>query len=302
MDLLSINDLSKDQILKIFRIADSLKSKKQRKDYNFKKTLALLFEKPSTRTRTSFEAGAFMLGCNTIYLDANKLQVSRGETYEDTGKILGLYVDFIAARLFSQKDLVSIAEASDAIVINALTDLEHPCQALSDMYTIGEIRNIKGTRIAFMGDIGANTSNSLMLAATKLGAEISLVGPERSVNREVLRQARKQGKVSLTEDVKEGLSNADIAYTDTFVSMGQEKDAASRERLFSKYQLNSKALSYAKKSAKVMHCLPAHRGREIAADVLDGPRSIVFQQAKNKMFVEAALLLFLPEKELTSRR
>ena len=293
MNFLSINDLSKSQILEIFRITDSLKSKKPKKTTSLKKTLALLFEKPSTRTRTSFEAAAFMLGCNTIYLDAAKLQVSRGETYEDTGKILGLYVDFIAARLFSQKDLVSMANSSDAVIINALTDLEHPCQALSDMYTIREIRGVKKTKIAFMGDIGANTANSLMLAATKLGAEVSLVGPESAVNKKILRQASKQGKVSLSEEVKEGLSGADIVYTDTFVSMGQENDAVKRKRLFSKYQLNSRVLSYANKDAKVMHCLPAHRGEEITAEVLEGPRSIIYQQAKNKMFVEAALLLFL---------
>lgn len=298
MNLLSINDLSKTQILDIFEITSKLK-KSGPEDLLDGKTLALFFEKPSTRTRLSFESAMYYLKGNSTYLDAHTMQVSRGETYEDTGKILGLYADFIAARLYDHKSLVKIAKAAEVPVINALTDLEHPCQALSDIYTILEIKKkLDGVRLAFIGDIAANTSNSLLLAGTKLGMEVSLVGPEGTMPpSDYLKIAKKQGGVSINSEIRKGLKDADFVYTDTWVSMGQEKEAETRKKLFTPYQLSKKALAFAKKDAVVMHCLPAHRGEEITADVLDGKRSIVWQQAKNKMFVEAAILVSLSMQE-----
>ena len=297
MNLLSVNDLSKSEILEVFRIADEIREGKLAGILEGK-TLALLFEKPSTRTRVSFEAAMLLLKGNSIYLDAKKLQVSRGETYEDTAKVLGLYADFIAARLYDHDALVRMAKASDAVVINALTDLEHPCQALSDIYSVRDAKGFKGTKIAFIGDIAANTANSLMLAATKLGIEIALVGPETvKPNPGYLKAAKRQGSVYVYSDIKEGFKGADVVYTDTWVSMGEEAEAGKRRKAFSSYQLNKSTLNYAKKDAVVMHCLPAHRGEEITSDVLDGKQSIVWQQAANKLAVEKAILLYLLDKE-----
>lgn len=296
MNFLSINDFSKDQILEIFRLTDEI-SKEEFGDLLKGRRLALLFEKPSTRTRVSFESAISMLGGNSTYLDAGTMQVSRGETYEDTAKVLSLYVNFIAARLHRQSDLERLANSSTVPVINALTDLEHPCQALSDIYTMRQkAGKLKGIKIAFLGDIATNTSNSLMLCATKLGMEVSLVGPKSiRPDEKLLRIAEKHGAVSINDDIKEGLKSADFVYTDTWVSMGKEAEAKRRKKLFAPYQLNRKAFLFAKKTALAMHCLPAHRGEEITAEVIDGKSSIVWEQAKNKMSVEAALLCYLSE-------
>ena len=315
--LLSVNDLRKNEILEIFRITDEIKGGKM-EGLLQGKTLSLLFEKPSTRTRVSFQSAMFLLRGNSIYLDAKRTQMSRGETYGDTARVLSLYSNFIAARMNRHGDLLAFAKESSVPVINALTDLEHPCQALSDIYTIREIKGeLKGTKIAFIGDIDANTANSLMLASTKLEMGFSLVGPvdkppfigygkatktqkDGSACRNqlaiYLRKARKQGTVEVHKDIRRGLSGADIVYTDTWVSMGEEAEHDARIRLFSEYQLNKKTLGYAKRGARVMHCLPAHRGEEITSDVLDGPQSIVMEQAKNKMYVEAAILTYLDMK------
>lgn len=299
---LSINDISKDEILEIFRITDEIKSGKE-DGLLLGKKLALFFQKASTRTHVSFESAMLELGGNSVYLDAHTMQVSRGETYEDTARTLSLYVDFLAARLFRQEDLVALSRAASIPVINALTELEHPCQALSDIYTMREMlkeEELASMKVAFMGDIDTNTAHSLMLAATKLGIEVAMVGPKSvNINGNYLRMAQKQGKVKVFDDIKKGLHGSDFVYTDTWVSMGQEEDAERRMRLFEPYQLNKKALAHAKKGAFVMHCLPAHRGEEITAEVLDGKQSIVWTQAKNKMYVEAAILVFL---ELKNRR
>lgn len=257
--------------------------------------LALLFEKSSTRTRISFESAMIQLGGSPIYIDSRTSQMSRGESLGDTAKVLSGYVDIIAARMYSQQDIEELARHAEIPVINALTDLEHPCQALSDMYTIrNEFVKVEGLRIAFLGDIAANTANSLMVTASKLGAGISLVGPKGYMPDErYVKLAKKYANVEVTSSVKEGLADCDVIYTDTFVSMGQEEIAKERKALFSGYQLNAEALRYAKKGAKVMHCLPAHRGEEITADVIDGGSSMVWEQAKNKMAVEKAILLYL---------
>lgn len=300
MHFLSVDDFSKEQINEIFDIADGLKKGRLAISLKERSVLALLFQKPSTRTRTSFEVAIVKLGGAAIYIDPSTSQISRGESIGDTAKVLSAYVDFLAARMFSQNDLLELARNSSIPVINALTDTEHPTQALADLYTILQAKKkLKRVRIAFVGDIAANTANSLMLAGAKLGAEISLVGPNGyQPNPVYFTKAREFSRVEAHDEIKDGVADADIIYTDTFVSMGQEKEAEKRKAFFSKYQVNSSMLNYAKKDVLVMHCLPAHRGEEITAEVIDGPKSIVWEQAKNKLLLEQAIILYLSEKKL----
>ena len=280
---------------KIFDITDSLKKSKKKPLERLSPILALLFEKSSTRTRISFESAMLQLGGHSIYIDSKTSQLSRGESLADTSRVLSSYVNIIAARMYRHSDIEELAKYSSVPVVNALTDLEHPCQALSDVYTIKEeFGRVKGLRIAFVGDIAANTANSLMITAAKMGAEVSLVGPRGyAANFEYLLQASKFETIETTDDMQDGLKGCDVVYTDTFISMGQEAEADKRRRLFSKYQLNEEVMKFARKGAKVMHCLPAHRGEEITSDLLDGKRSIVWQQAANKMLVEKAIILYL---------
>jgi len=298
MNFISVADLSKEEISEIFNIADELKHRKVEVALKEDAVAALIFEKPSTRTRVSFEVAMAQLGGHSIYIDSRTSQLSRGESIADTAKVLSGYVDFIIARLYKHDDILELANNATVPVINALTDLEHPCQALSDLYTIQEVKKkLRGLKLAFVGDIAANTANSLMLAGAKMGMEIALVGPKNYMpNTFYFTKAREYSKVDIYNNIREGVSDADVIYTDTFVSMGQEAEAEERKKLFAPYQVNKTLVSYAKKDAIVMHCLPAHRGEEITSDILDGPQSIVWQQAKNKLLVEKAILLYLSEK------
>ena len=298
MNFISVADLSKEEITEIFNIADDLKHERVGIALKEDAVAALIFEKPSTRTRVSFEVAMAQLGGHSIYIDSRTSQLSRGESIADTAKVLSGYVDFIIARLYKHDDIVELANNATVPVINALTDLEHPCQALSDLYTIQEVKKkLRGLKLAFVGDIAANTANSLMLAGAKMGMEIALVGPKNYMpNTLYFTKAREYSKVDIYNNIREGVSDADVIYTDTFVSMGQEAEAEERKKLFAPYQVNKTLVSYAKKDAIVMHCLPAHRGEEITSDVLDGPQSVVWQQAKNKLLVEKAILLYLSEK------
>jgi ornithine carbamoyltransferase len=300
MHLLSIKDISRDQMNEIFDIADETSLGKTTTSLREHAVLALLFEKPSTRTRVSFEVAMAKLGGKSIYVDTKTTQMSRGEPISDTARMMSLYVDFVAARMYHHEDLVEFANNSTVPVINALTDLEHPTQALADIYTMSNAkRRIRGLRIAFVGDIAQNTCNSLMLAGVKLGAEMALVGPkDYPPNPEYLTRSREYGVVDIFDTMEEGLAGADIVYTDTFVSMGNENEAEKRKKAFSKYQVNANALKYADKDALVMHPLPAFRGQEITADVLEGSRSIVWEQAKNKLLLEQAILVYLSEKSM----
>ncbi len=302
MHLLGSDDLSKKEVGQVFSFADRLASGRGM-SVKARTVLALLFEKPSTRTRVSFEAAMAKLGGASIYVDTGTSQMSRGETVSDTGRVLSSYVDMIAARLRSHSDLVELASSSTVPVINALTDLEHPTQALADMYTAMKAKGrANGIEISFVGDIAANTANSLMVIATKLGARVTLVGPKGyGPNPHYVKLARSYGDVSINSDPTEGVRDADILYTDTFVSMGQEGEAEKRRRMFRRYQINSSLLRHAKPDALVMHCLPAHRGEEISASVLEGEHSIVWEQAKNKMLIEEALILYLMGKKLKKR-
>jgi ornithine carbamoyltransferase len=298
MNFISIADISKEDIQRIFDIADDLKQGRSEIALKEDSVAALIFEKPSTRTRVSFEVAMAQLGGHSIYIDSRTSQMSRGESIADTAKVLSQYVDFIIARLYKHDDIIEFAKNATVPVINALTDLEHPCQALSDLYTIQEVKKkLRGLKLSFVGDIAANTANSLMLAASKMGMEVALIGPKNYMpNTFYFTKAREYSKVGVYNNIKEGVEDSDVIYTDTFVSMGQEAEAEERRKLFAPYQVNKTLVSYAKKDAIVMHCLPAHRGEEITSDILDGPQSVVWQQAKNKLLIEKAILLYLSER------
>jgi len=295
MHLISSNDLSKEQINKIFKTADAIKEGSEELSVKEGSVLALLFEKSSTRTRLAFEVAMAQLGGRAVYIDAQTTQLKRGESMADTARMMSSYCNFVAARLYDHNNIIEMATNSKIPVINALTDLEHPTQALTDMYTVREHKkNLKNIRIAFVGDIAANTANSLMITATKLGSEVVLVGPKDCLPNPIyFNKAREYGSISATSSIADGIDGVDIIYTDTFVSMGQEANAEARKKLFESYIVDKKMLSYASKDVLVMHCLPAHRGEEIAADVIDGPKSIVWEQAKNKLLIAKAVLLFL---------
>ena len=263
------------------------------------KTLAMVFEKASTRTRVSFEAGMTQLGGHAMYFDFTTSQLSRGETVADTAKVLGRYVDIIMARLYRHTDLLEIAKNAGVPVINGLTDEEHPCQALSDLLTMKESgKLVKGAKFAFVGDCGNNMANSLMLACAKSGMEVALVGPkEYPPNPKFLKEAKKYGKAEAYSDPAAGVKGADVIYTDVWVSMGMEEEKAERMKAFAPFQVNDTLLSGAKKDCVVMHCLPAHRGVEITSEVLDGKHSVVWEQAGNRLHMQKAIMLKLLGKE-----
>ncbi len=298
MNLISSDDLSKEQITEIFEIADSIKEEKEELTLKEHAIQALLFEKTSTRTRVSFEAAMAQLGGMSVYIDAQTSQLKRGESFADTARMLSSYCDFIVARLYSHKNMLELANNSSVPVINGLTDLEHPTQALVDVYTIRWAKkNLKNLKLVFVGDIAANTANSLMLTAVKLGMEVALLGPKGYMpDSFYFNKSREYGKIDTYSDPAEALEDADVVYTDTFVSMGQEAEAEKRRKMFAPYQVNTKMLEFAKPDAVVMHCLPAHRGEEITSEVLDGTKSIVWEQAKNKMLLAKAILLFVSKK------
>lgn len=263
------------------------------------KSVALIFEKPSTRTRISFEVGLFQLGAHPIMLSGREMQLGRGETIEDTGKVISRYCDAIVIRTFEQSKLEALAAAASVPVINALSDAFHPCQALADLLTIMEKKRVlAGLKIAYLGD-GNNVCNSLMLAAAATGMNISVGCPaDYSPDVEVVAQAKEIGektgsKILLTTDALEAASQADVLYTDVWVSMGEEDERQERLEALRPYRIDEETMAVAKVDALVMHCLPAHRGEEIEADVLDGPNSVVFEQAENRLHAQKALMVTL---------
>lgn len=291
---MSVNDISKEQALRLFALADKPPGAAQPLRHQ---ALALLFSLPSTRTRISFSVAIAQLGGTAIYVDTQNSQMKRGETVADTARMISAYCQFIAVRTEDHRMLREIADNSEVPVINALTMREHPTQALADLYTISKHMKLAGARIAFVGDIAQNTANSLMLLATKLGSEVSLVGPKGcKPSAEFVSKARSYGKVTIYDSVREGVNGADVIYTDTFVSMGDERESARRRRLFAPYQVNTRMLSYANPEAVVMHPLPAHRGEEITSEVLDGPHSLVWEQARSKLAMARAVLMFLSNR------
>ena len=260
------------------------------------KTLAMIFEKPSLRTRVTFEAGMNQLGGVAIYLGPADILLGQRESVPDIGKNLSLWVDAIMARTFAHRSVVELAANASVPVINGLSDLYHPCQVLADCFTLRELRgdDFSGLKIAFVGD-GNNMVHSWMMASARLGFRFTLVCPRGyEADREIMAEAQAMGgTINMTHDLAEGTNGADVLYTDVWASMGQEDESERRKKVFRRYQLDHRVVSNAATDVVVMHCLPAHRGEEITADVLDGPHSVVLQQSENRLHTQKALLSWL---------
>ena len=295
-DLLTLDELSDGEIKKIIDLAIKLKKNNRRgkdKPLLKNKTLAMIFEKPSTRTRISFDTGMYQLSGNSIYLSSNELQLSRGESLEDTAKTMSRYVDLIMARVYDHKTLEILSKNASIPVINGLSDSFHPCQILADLMTIKEKKKkLKGLKIAWIGD-GNNVCNSLIYGCAKTKIKITIATPngfEPDMN--IVRKCKKYTDVTITNEPTLAVKDADIVMTDTFVSIHTKNPEQSRKFL-PKFQVNSSLMKNAKNNALFMHCLPAKRTHEVSEDVIDGPQSIVWDQAENRLHVQKALMLAL---------
>lgn len=294
-DLLSIADLSSDDIHLLISHATNMKADRWSSLLD-RKILALIFEKPSLRTRVSFEVAMRQLGGHTIYLSPDEVGLGKREAVSDAARVLSRYVDIISARTFSHQTLKTLARYSEVPVINALSDLEHPCQALADLLTIYEKKGeLKGLTLAFVGD-GNNVAHSLMLAAATMGINFRIAAPAGyTVQDNILQLAQSLApgsgaEITCTDDPRLAVSGADVVYTDVWTSMGQEGEANRRRLIFASYQVNNELLSLAKEDAILMHPLPAHHGEEVAENMLNSPQSVVFDQAENRMHLQKALL------------
>ena len=295
--LLSVSDI-KDDVKYILDLATKIKAGEFEDKPLEGKTLAMIFEKSSTRTRISFDVGMYQLGGRAIFLSSNDLQMGRGEPIHDTAKVLSRFVDGIMIRAIKHSDVEELAKYSDIPVINGLTDLEHPCQALADMLTIKEhLGSWEGKKICFVGD-GNNVSNSLLLIAPLLGMDISIACPNGyEPSDKILKTAEEYAsenntEITVTDDIGTALENVDVVYTDVWVSMGEESEAKQREIDFTPFQVNSDLMSLANDGAIFMHCLPAVRGKEVTAEVIDGPQSVVFDEAENRLHAQKAVLYY----------
>jgi len=301
-DLLAIADLTPKDIETILKRSAILKKMlKQGKSHQTLKgkSLGMIFEKSSTRTRVSFEVGMYQLGGQALFLSSNDLQIGRGEPVADTAGVLSRYLDGIMIRTFAQTTVEDLARSASIPVINGLTDLHHPCQALADLFTIQEKRKkLKGLKFSYVGD-GNNVANSLIQACVAVGMHFSLACPrgyelDAAILTGARRTAAKTGaRVEATNDPFSAVKNADVVYTDVWASMGQEAEHAKRVKAFRGYQIDAKLMKAAHANALVMHCLPAHRGEEISAAVIDGPQSVIFEQAENRLHVQKAILEIL---------
>jgi ornithine carbamoyltransferase len=298
-DLISLNLLTIDEVNLIIEESDKMKKGPRNTDSLKGKTLAMIFEKSSTRTRVSFETGMYQLGGLGMYFSSRDLQIGRGETIHDTAKVLSRYVDGIMARTFAYQTILDLAKYASVPVINGLTDYDHPCQVLADLFTIYEKKgSLKGLTLTYVGD-GNNVLHSLIQGCVKVGMNIIYASPSgykplESVVEEAKVVAETTGSaITTTDDSVEAVRNTDVIYTDVWVSMGQEEEKTKRLADLKRYQLNSELLSKAKKDVLVMHCLPAHRGEEITDEVMDGPNSIVFDEAENRLHTQKAIMKLL---------
>jgi ornithine carbamoyltransferase len=297
---LSVDDVSPEELAHLLELA--AKVKQSPADYGSRldgKAVALIFEKPSTRTRVSFEVGVAALGAHPLALSASELQLGRGETIEDTGRVLSRYCDAIVLRTFGQERLEALASGASVPVVNSLSDYEHPCQILADLLTIQEAKgDPKGRTIAYLGD-GNNVAHSLLLGGAMLGMRVRVATPAgfepipQVVERATHIAAESGGAIEVGNDPKAAADGADVLYTDVWASMGQEEEHAERVLVFTPYRLDGAAVDRAAPDAIVLHCLPAHRGEEITSEVIDGPRSRVWDQAENRLHTQKALLLWL---------
>jgi len=296
MNLISIADLSGEDILRLIQSAEAFRARRGRHGQPLEgKSLAMIFEKPSTRTRVSLEVAAWELGGHPLYLSANELQLGRGETIADTARVLSRYVHGITARVHSHGTVLQLAEHASVPVINALSDWEHPLQILADLQTMSQnFQALDGLQIGWIGD-GNNVCNSLILASAILRMEITVASPPGyGPKAEILEEARALGgSPRVVEEPGEAAGGADVLVTDTWVSMGDEAEEAERLRVFGRYQINSQLMDLAGEEAIALHCLPAHRGQEITDEVMDGPRSRVFDEAENRMHTSKAVMAWL---------
>jgi ornithine carbamoyltransferase len=297
--LIEINHLSLEEIYQIFDLSKSLKEKLITGEPHKLlegKTLGMIFSKPSTRTRISFEAGIYQLGGMGMYFNQNDLQLKKSESVSDTAKVLSRYLNGIMIRTFDHQDVIDLARFGSIPVINGLTDLHHPCQVLTDLFTILEKRRtLKGLKLVYIGD-GNNMAHSLLHGCSKVGMDITIASPSgymplKEIVEESMVNAKYMGsKIEITEDPVKAVTGADIIYTDVWASMGQEKEAAERRKKFIKYQVNSELVKNAKDDYIFMHCLPAHRGDEATDEICDSPNSVIFDEAENRLHVQKAIM------------
>ena len=293
--LLKLMDLSEKEIVEILNLADQLKYEKKNgiEHHILKgKTLGLIFEKSSTRTRVSFEVGMYDLGGNALFLSSRDLQIGRGEPVQDTARVLSRYLDGIMIRTYAQEEVEDLAKYGSIPIINGLTDYCHPCQVLADLMTIREHKGVlKGKKLCYIGD-GNNMTNSLIVGGIKMGMEVSVACPKGyEPDAELMKWAAENGIFTCTESVLEAAKDADVLYTDVWASMGQEAEAEERKKIFAGYQINSDAMAVAHADAMVMHCLPAHRGEEITEEVLEAHADEIFDEAENRLHAQKAVLV-----------
>jgi ornithine carbamoyltransferase len=301
-DLLTVEDVTSVDLENIMLLAERIKSLRLewKHDSLRGKTVALIFSKSSTRTRVSFEVGIRELGGNCLFLDRNDMQLGRGETIADTARVLGRYIHGVVIRTHSHEDVVEFAKHARFPVINALTDQFHPCQVLTDLFTIREFSGtLEGIKVAYVGDCASNMANSIILAAKLAGLELTLSSPENYAPKEELLQEGniELGKISWTPDPKKAVAEADYIYTDVWVSMGMEAEKDERLEAFKPYQVGMELVEAAGEGVRIMHCLPAHRGEEITGEVMESKNSIVFDQAENRLHVQKAILTMLLDED-----
>ncbi len=295
--LLKLGDLTKEEIVKILDLADELKYKKRNgieHHYLKGKTLGMIFQKSSTRTRVSFEVGIFDLGGTALFLSPRDLQIGRGEVVEDTARVLSRFLDGIMIRTFEQKEVEDFASYGDIPIINGLTDYCHPCQVLADLMTIREKKGkLEGLKLCFVGD-GNNMANSLIVGGIKMGMEVSIACPDGyKPDSDIMKWASENGKFTCTPDIKEAAKKADVLYTDVWASMGQEEEFNERAEVFHDYQINSELMKVANDGAMVLHCLPAHRGEEITAEIIEQHADEIFEEAENRLHAQKAVMVLL---------
>lgn len=305
-------DFSEEEIWHVFQVAKDLKEERKRgKSFPLLsgQSLAMIFQKPSTRTHPSFKVAMEHLGGHAHYFGPDDLQLGRGETTADTARVFGRYYDAIMARVFAHNDIEVLAQYAGVPVINGLSDTYHPCQALTDIFTIWEKReNLKELTISFVGDGNNNVTNSLLLLCARMGLTFHIgcpasFKPKKNILDLALPEIhRTEADIRMFHAPIDAVRGADVVYTDTWVSMGTEDEAQERNRMFQPYQVNSELLAHAKPDVRVMHCMPAHRGHEITDEVMDGPHSIIFDQAENRLHVQKAILVLLMSKHYQDGR
>jgi ornithine carbamoyltransferase len=308
-DFIEIHDYSAAEVLELFELARDIKQDPAKFAKTLEgQTLAMIFEKSSTRTRVSFEAGMFQLGGHALFLSARDIQLGRGEPIYDMAKVLSRYVDGIMARTFAHKTVTDLAQYASVPVINGLTDLSHPCQAMTDYFTAWEkFGELKGRKLAYIGD-GNNMAHSLMFAAPKLGMDVAIATPAAyKPDTFIVAQAQADAdaagtRVIVTTSIDEAARDADIVATDVWASMGQESEAEKRQRDFAGWIVDDRVMALAKKEAIFMHCLPAHRGEEVAAQVIDGQQSVIYDEAENRLHVQKAIMVALMKDRSKDRK